>query len=101
MAEQYAASLNKGHLFPLGKPTYDWMRSFLKRHTNLTLKNSQPLEKKRAEITEEQVNEWFKLLSKVIMDNQLVNSPAQLFNCDESGKSIHVRLQYLFHITRI
>lgn len=87
IAQQYALTLEKNHLFPFGKPTYDWLRSFLKRHPNLKLKKSEPLEKKRAAVTEQQVNEWFKLLSTVIINNDLANAPAQLFNCDESGKN--------------
>ncbi|CAF4904409.1 unnamed protein product, partial [Rotaria socialis] len=87
ISEEYASSLNKSNLFPAGKPTYDWLRSFLKRHTNLILKKSYPLEKKRAALTSEQIEEWFGLLSKVIGENDLANWLAQLFNCDETGLS--------------
>lgn len=87
LSRTYASSLNKSHLFPLGRPTYDWLYSFLKRHKNLVLKKSYPLEKKRAVVTEEQVDRWFLLLGKIIEDNDLANRPAQIFNCDESGKN--------------
>ncbi|CAF4101540.1 unnamed protein product [Rotaria magnacalcarata] len=86
ISEEYASSLNKSNLFPAGKPTYDWLRSFGKRHTNLILKKSYPLEK-RAALTSEQIEEWFGLLSKVIEENDLANCPAQLFNCDETDLS--------------
>ncbi len=86
LAKNYASSLNKKHLFPSETPTYDWLYSFLKRHDNLVLKKSYPLEKKRAALTEEQVDEWFQLLNKTIQDYDLANRPAQIFNCDESGK---------------
>lgn len=85
LAKQYAISLQKQHVFPSNSPTYDWLRSFLQRHENLVLKKSRPLEKKRAAITLDQVNEWFDLLSKIINDNHLENHPGQIFNCDESG----------------
>ena len=87
MAKQYSVSLEKNHLFPSKKPSYDWLRSFLKRHTNLVLKKSYPLERKRAAVTPEQIGKWFELLSKVIEENNLGNRPGQIFNCDESGKS--------------
>ncbi|CAF4033684.1 unnamed protein product, partial [Rotaria sp. Silwood2] len=87
LAKQYAASLNKSQLFPSGAPTYDWFRSFLKRHQNFVLKKSRPLEKKRASITMEQVDGWFDLLYKIIQDNNLVDRPGQVFNCDETGLS--------------
>ena len=79
--------MKKSHLFPSETPTYDWLRSFLQRHPNLVLKKSVPLEKKRAEVTWKEIDEWFSLLSKVIEENNLENKPGQLFNCDESGKN--------------
>ncbi|CAF1521897.1 unnamed protein product [Adineta steineri] len=87
LAKRYAASLNKGHLFPSESPSYDWLRSFLKRHQNLVLKKSRPLEKKRASVTIEQVYGWHNLLTEIINDNDLVNRPGQIYNCDETGMS--------------
>ncbi|CAF3853356.1 unnamed protein product [Rotaria sp. Silwood1] len=87
LAKQYALNLNKSNLFPSGAPTLDWLHSFLKRHQNLVLKKSRPIEKKRADLTIEQVNKWFDLLSKVIQENDLANRPGQIFNCDETGMS--------------
>lgn len=86
IVKQYAISLNKIHLFLSGAPTQEWLYSFLNRHRNLILKKSKPLEKKRADLTTEQVNDWFQLLHKVIEENDLANKPAQIFNADESGK---------------
>ena len=59
---------------------------FLKPHSNFVLKKSYPLEKKRVVLTLEQIDGWFLLLRKVIQENDLENRPAQIFNCDESGK---------------
>ena len=87
LAKQYAVSLNKSQLFPSGTPSYDWFRSFLKRHQNLVLKKSRPLEKKRASVTIEQVYGWHDLLTKIINDHDLVNRPGQIFNCDETGNT--------------
>ncbi|CAF1416242.1 unnamed protein product [Adineta ricciae] len=87
MAKEYAASLNKSHLFSSGTPSYDWFRSFLHRHKNLILKKSRPLEKKRASVTMVQVDAWFDILSRVIRENDLLNRPGQIFNCDETGLS--------------
>lgn len=66
LSKQYAESLNKIHLFPTGTPTYEWLYSFLNRHKNLVLKKSYPLEKKRAAVTREEVNDWFDMLSKIM-----------------------------------
>lgn len=73
-------------MFHTGTPTYDWLYSFLNRHTNLVLKKSYPLEKKQAALTNEQVDNWFLLLNKIIQENNLADRPAQIFNSDESGK---------------
>jgi hypothetical protein len=86
LSKQYSVSLKKDHLFGSEKPTYDWLRSYLKRHQNLISKKSYPLEKKRAAVTSEQIDKWFELLSKIIQENNLENLPGQIFNCDESGK---------------
>ncbi|CAF3192699.1 unnamed protein product, partial [Rotaria sp. Silwood2] len=87
LAKQYASALNKDNLFPSDMPTYDWLRSFLSRHSNLVLKNSTPIDKSRAKVTASQVNEWFNLLTKVINDNDLANRPGQIYNADETGFS--------------
>lgn len=85
LAKQYASSLNKSFLFLPNGPTYDWFRSFLQRHKNLSLKKSRPLEKKRASLSSDQVDKWFTLVQKILQENELENRPAQIFNCDESG----------------
>jgi hypothetical protein len=85
LAKEYALSLDKGDAFPMKTPTYDWLRSFLKRHPNLSLKKSRPLEQTRASLSEEQVDNWFTLLLKIIQENNLQDRPAQIFNSDESG----------------
>ena len=86
LSKEYASSLNKSYLFPLGTPTYDWLYSFLKRNDDLVLKKSRPIEKKRAVLSLEQIDRWFELLDEVIHDNDLSNRPSNIFNCDESGK---------------
>ena len=86
LTEEYASSLGKGNIFPSESPTYDWLRSFLQRHKNLSLKKARPLTKKRASLTPEQVDTWFNLLEKIIQDNNLENRPGQIFNSDETGE---------------
>jgi len=88
LVKQYASSVNKNDLFPSGAPTSDWFYSFLQRHSNLVLRKSVPLTKKRANLTIEQVNQWFDLLSKIIQENDLMHRPGQIYNCDESGKDV-------------
>ena len=85
LSKEYASSLKKSDIFPSKGPAYDWFRSFLKRHQNLILKKSRPLEQKRASLTSEQVDKCFDLLEKVIRESNLENRPGQIFNCNETG----------------
>lgn len=90
LAKNYAASLEKAQMFPSDTPTYDWLRGFLVRHSNLALKKSTILKKQRAQISAEQLDQWFDLLSSVIEENGLVHRPAQIFNADETGEKTTV-----------
>ena len=58
----------------------------MNRHQKLALKKSRPLEQKRAKISEEQIDDWFNLISKTIKENGLEHHPDQIYNADESGK---------------
>ncbi|CAF1090463.1 unnamed protein product [Adineta steineri] len=90
LAKEYATFLNKSNLFPNGRPTSDWLYSFLNRHHNLIMKKSYPLEKKRAALTISQIDDWFELLNNIIQENNLQDRPAQIFNSDESGMSDNI-----------
>lgn len=50
------------------------------------MKNSRPLEQKRANIRQEYIDDWFDLISKIIKGNGLEHHPDQIYNADESGK---------------
>ena len=41
------------------KPGNKWFRSFIKRNPELKVRKARPLEKKRARITQEDVDKWF------------------------------------------
>ncbi|CAF4170030.1 unnamed protein product, partial [Rotaria sordida] len=98
LSKEYASFLNKSHLFPSGTPTYDWFYSFLKRHDNLILKKSYPVEKKRAILTEEQVDKWFELLKKVIQDNDLSNRPSMSDTISCSKVVVHRQTSKAYRI---
>lgn len=62
-----------------------WFRSFIKRNPQVRLRNARPLDKKRAKISADDVDQWFTEYEKFILENGLSNEPAQIWNCDESG----------------
>ena len=68
-------------------PSDKWVSNFMKRHSNLTLRKSHPLEKCRAEITQQQLDQYYELLESTLKRLDLANDPPRIFNCDESGFS--------------
>ena len=66
-------------------PSDKWVRSFIKRHRDLTLRIADKLDDSRASLSQEEVDQYFTLLQKTIERHGL--SPAQIFNTDETGFS--------------
>lgn len=67
------------------RPRRKWYRGFLKRNPMVRLRNARPLDRKRAKISSEDLDQWFKDYEEFINDNGLVDKPSQIWNCDESG----------------
>ena len=70
-----------------GRPGKDWVRSFRKRHPELTIRTPQNLGKERALVTEEDVEAWF-TTAKAYLDRQdpdLLKSADRIYNTDETG----------------
>lgn len=76
---------NRETPFKENRPGRKWFRSFIKRNPQVRLRNARPLDKKRAKISAEDVDQWFTEYEKFILENGLSNKPAQIWNCDESG----------------
>ncbi len=67
-----------------GPEEHRWT-NFKSRHSELTLRRCDMLERTHAEaLNQVTVNEYFKLLSKTLDDSGLKNKPRQLHNCDET-----------------
>lgn len=85
-ATEFVDIMNLKSRFKNGEPTRDWYYGFLKRwKKKLKVMNSTKLEKVRADVTSNTVDEWFAKLHMVLSKLDLFNKPHQLFNCDESG----------------
>ena len=66
-------------------PGKHWWRSFRSRHPELVLRTPDNLERSRANaFTREVVDEYFECLKTTLEQNNLLNAPRQLFNCDET-----------------
>jgi hypothetical protein len=68
--------------------SYDWWLSFKKRFPNLTLRVAEGLSNARAQaFNEERVKAFFEDYVNMIMNLNLQNHPALIYNCDETGLS--------------
>ena len=66
-------------------PSEHWWVNFRKRHPKSTLRTTDKLEKKCAEaLSPEIVKEYFDTLKPILEKNNLMNSPQQLYNCNET-----------------
>ena len=81
IAEELIA--NKGKEIKLSN---GWWESFHKRHPSLTLRSAEKLSYARYVATDQDLlNNYFDLLYQTMEKYQLFDSPAQIWNCDETG----------------
>ena len=72
--------------------TSGWWESFRRRHPELTIRMSEKLAYVRSVMTNHTIiNSYFDLLESTVKDNNLLNRPGSIFNCDESGICLDVR----------
>ena len=63
-----------------------WWESFKQRHPTITLRSAEKLSYARLVASDPVViNRYFDLLEKTLQDNDLLDNPSSIFNCDESG----------------
>lgn len=63
----------------------------MRRHSHLSLKNAEALEKYRSQLTEEYIHSWFsdlELFLKHCSATDILNDPSRIINADESGFSL-------------
>lgn len=77
--------------FTGNRPGNKWYRGFVKRNPKVRLRSARPLDKKRAKITPQDLDEWFANFEKFIRDVGVVDRPGQIWNCDETGFDLQGR----------
>ena len=66
--------------------TQGWWRNFLKRQKDLSLRRGDNTSHTRMDaINPETIEHYFKLLKDTLEQNNLMDSPQQIYNVDESG----------------
>jgi hypothetical protein len=86
VVENYVNESGQGDLFKNTRPSEDWYYDFVKRHDELTIRNSTNLPANRAEAADgEAFNAWFERIEKIYDENNFHEKPCHIFNCDEIG----------------
>ena len=76
--------------------SHGWWESFRKRHPHLTLRTAEKLSYARYVSTDPDIiDKYFDLLKDTLSDNKLLDRPAQIFNCDETGLPLDLTPPYV------
>ncbi|XP_071847471.1 tigger transposable element-derived protein 2-like [Apostichopus japonicus] len=71
--------------FRSGRPSNGWYTGFLKRNPSIQLKPTKTLNKARAKVTKQAVDDWFRNFNCFISDLNLTDKPGLIYNFDETG----------------
>lgn len=78
------------------RPGRKWYRGFIERDPKVRLRNARPLDKKRAKISAADLDIWFNEYAQFLTEHGLVNRPAQIWNCDETGFDLRGKAGQVF-----
>ena len=68
--------------------TNGWWERYVHRHPQITLRVAVPLSIARAMASDKDVlDPYFNMLEDCLNSNGIMNKPARIFNCDETGRS--------------
>ena len=87
--ETYVTSSNKNTPFIANRPGRHWYEGFKRRHPDITIRTPQHLSHKRAEVTREDLQDWFREQRDYLSSKNLLNiCPTRVFNCDETNVAL-------------
>lgn len=92
MAYSFAEKLNINHRFSRETKSAgnDWLRGFLRRNKELTIRKSEGLSLARAQgMNRDDVGQFFNLLLQILTENDLLDKPGKIYNVDETGIQIN------------
>lgn len=70
------------------KPGEKWLQLFLRRHSDISKRNTEIISKSRASVTEMAIRKWFEDLRTFLKNEnmlEMMNEPSRIFNADETG----------------
>lgn len=83
---------DKERLSPSRRVSNGWYYRFMERQSHLTLRKGDPIANIRMEcMNEETMTDYFEKLKYVLQKNELMNSPSQIYNVDETGMPLDHR----------
>ena len=91
LAYQYAQQHNlKGFNVTRGSAGYYWLKGFMQRHNELSVRKPESLSCSRASgLNKTVIDNWFDQYEKTLDDLQIKECPAHIWNTDESGLQDH------------
>ena len=70
--------------------THGWWEAFCRRHPVISLRTTSGLSVARAKASNpEVISSYFDMLEDVLLENELVDKPTQIFNMDETGMPLN------------
>lgn len=92
LAYNFAETLNKKHTFNKDNKIAGkvWFSSFMRRHPDLSVRKAQGISRARTEgMNREEVKDYFDLLTSILTENELLDKPNCIWNCDEIGVQLN------------
>lgn len=78
--------LRRKNPFTEDRPGRHWLEGFMRRHPVLSIKTPQNLNRRRADVNEDFIRQWFKENEDYLKSKNLLNiDKTRIFNCDESA----------------
>ena len=97
IVSEFIKTIERPCPFANNRPGIDWLRSFEKRHPEISKKRGEILTMARSKnMTPEVVNAFFDKYEKVVTENGLSLSPESIWNCDETGLNTDHRSKKVF-----
>nr|XP_023016380.1 tigger transposable element-derived protein 6-like [Leptinotarsa decemlineata] len=92
LAFEFAEKLGVKHHFDQEsrRAGHHWLRSFMERHTELSVRQAEGLSLVRAQgLNREEINKMFELLLHILTEHDLLDKPERIFNIDETGVQLN------------
>jgi hypothetical protein len=101
LATDIAQQSGGSSVFNMGNgPSNKWVRRFLKRHPQLSLRTPHPLEKNRAAVSNTQIQDYYTILDSALDKLGIKDDPTRIYNFDESGFSGRERAREKIVVTK-